>query len=90
MTGKELCPLHCKCQEAFDEIERLRAALEPFARVARWAEDNGHDLTKGWDMLLRAPDGSFAGHLQVQSPEFIAALRAVQQLAQPKETTNGN
>lgn len=59
------------------EIEKLRAALEPFAEVARWAERNGHDLLKGWDMLLRQPDGGFAGHLQVQSPDFIAALTAL-------------
>ncbi len=68
------------------EIERLRAALEPFAEVARWAERNGHDLTKGWDMLLRQPDGAIAGHLQVQSPDFIAALAALnqQQAREPK------
>lgn len=62
---------------AADEIERLRAALKPFAEVARWAERNGHDLLNGWDMLLRQPDGGFAGHLQAQSPDFIAASAAL-------------
>lgn len=58
------------------ELDAAREALAPFAEVAEWAERNSIDLMKGWDMLLRGPDGGFAGHLQVQSPEFIAA-RAV-------------
>lgn len=66
------------------EIDRLRTALDPFAEVARWAERNGHDLAKGWDMLLRAPDGSIAGHLGVQSPQFIEARRALEQGGQQK------
>jgi len=33
----ELCPLHCRCQEAADEIAKLRAALKPFAE---WDESD--------------------------------------------------
>jgi hypothetical protein len=61
------------------ENERLRAALEPFAEVARWAKRNGHDLTTGWDMLIRG-NGAIC-HLGVQSPEFINALSALEQSA---------
>lgn len=57
------------------EIERLTAALEPFAEVARWAERNGHDLAKDFDMLLRGPGKEIAGHLQVQSRDFIHAKK---------------
>ena len=58
------------------EIERLRAVLEPFAEVARWARRNGHDLTD-FDMLLRGPGKEIAGHLQVQSANFIRASEAL-------------
>jgi len=27
MTEMRLCPLDCRCQESFDELERLRSAL---------------------------------------------------------------
>ena len=54
------------------EIEQLRAALEPFAEVARWARHNHHDLAD-FDMILRGPGKEIAGHLQVQSPDFIRA-----------------
>lgn len=69
-------PAASVCIDAAEEIERLCTALDPFADVARWAARNSHDLTKGWDMLLRGPDG-IAGHLQVQSPDFVKALEAL-------------
>lgn len=62
------------------EIVALREALRPFAEVKDWADRNGHDLAH-FDMLLRYVEGpksgQFAGHLQVQSDEFIAAQAAL-------------
>jgi hypothetical protein len=54
----------------------LAQALAPFAEVAAWAERNGHDLND-FDMLLRGPQEQIAGHLQVQSPDFIKALEMI-------------
>ncbi len=59
-------------------VAELEAALRPFAEVAAWADRNGHDLINGFDMLLRhLPGGQFAGHLQVQGADFIAARAAL-------------
>jgi hypothetical protein len=63
------------------ELAAAREALAPFAEVADWAERNKVDLLKH-DMLLRCPDGGIAGHLQVQSPDFIAARAVLAKLSE--------
>jgi hypothetical protein len=63
--------------EAASLIEELVGALEPFARVAQWAEDNGHDLAADFDMLLRGPGEKIAGHLHAQANDFIRARAAI-------------
>lgn len=73
----QITQLERQLAEARAEVERLREVLMPFAEVADWAERNGHDLMQ-YDMLLRQSDGQFAGHLQVQSADFIAARAAIQ------------
>jgi hypothetical protein len=58
------------------EIEKLRAALEPFAEVSNWAARNNHNLSD-FDMILRGPDHKIAGHLHAQSKDFINAAKTV-------------
>jgi hypothetical protein len=57
----------------------LAQTLAPFAEVAAWAERNGHDLND-FDMLLRGPKEQIAGHLQVQSVDFIKALEMIRSM----------
>lgn len=48
-----------KCNEAADEVERLRAALEPFAA---WAEALDRDFSDHADDVIA---GGLAGHCEV-------------------------
>lgn len=69
---------------AVKRIRELEAALEPFARVVEWAERNGHDLLRDFDMHLRNHrSGKIVGYLQVQSPDFTRAYAALREKDQP-------
>ena len=62
------------------DVEKLKEALKPFAQVADWAERNGHDLEKDFDMLLRGPGNRIAGHLNAQAPDFLRAKQVLEEL----------